>query len=74
MLLLPMYDQVLIPNMGPMTNPSMLKFIIKETQQNPYIIGLGRQRKVNYLYDAGTSPERTELLSKGMTIHPLPKN
>ena len=69
-----MYEQVLTPNVGPMTNPSLPKSTFKETQQNPYIIDFVRRRKVKYWYKACTSLERAGLLSKETTIHSLPKN
>ena len=73
MLLLPIYEQVLTPIMGPTMSPSMLKSIIKETQQNPCIIDLVRQLNVRYWYNAGTSLERVELLSKETTIRFTPE-
>ena len=71
---LPMYEQALTPIMGPMMNPSMLKSSIKEIQRNTYIIDVVRQRQGKYWYNACTSLEHIELLSKRATIHSPPKN
>ena len=74
MLLLLIYKLVLTPIMGPMTNPSMLKPTIKETQRNSYITDPVRQRKAKYWHNACISLERAELLSKETMTHSLPKN